>query len=263
MKAKAKIFVCSMLAIIALFCLYAIIRVFFFDRFTTKGVSMEPTLKTGDVVVVNKMLMGARIYTRYDFTGAELHSFRLPGLRKPKVGDLVVYNYPEGWEDGKIGFKINYVCCKRCIGCPGDSISIEKGIYHNSRVEDVDMPMVHQEQLSRMDAEDMKGQHIARLAYYFAQPGLWTIKDFGPLYIPAKGDTLVLDSLNVRLYGKEIEFETGTRPSIGNDFHVFQNNWYFFGGDNVLNSRDSRYLGLVPEPFIIGIVMRLNNNYFN
>ena len=117
------------------------------------------------------------------------------------------------------------------------------------------MPMAHQERLSRMDAEDMKSQHIARLAYYFAQPGLWTIQDFGPLYIPAKGDTLVLDTLNVNLYGKEIAYETGIRPSPGEGFYVFKNNWYFLGGDNVLNSRDSRYIGLVPEQFIVGIVI--------
>ncbi len=27
-----------------------------------------------------------------------------------------------------------------------------------------------------------------------------------------------------------------------------------FGGDNVLNSQDSRYLGLIPEEYIIGLV---------
>ena len=32
--------------------------------------------------------------------------------------------------------------------------------------------------------------------------------------------------------------------------------WYFLGGDNVLNSRDSRYFGLVPEDYIVGIVIR-------
>lgn len=255
MMSRSRILVITFSSLLVIVCLYAIFRIFIYDRFTIKGVSMEPTLKTGDVVFVNKLLMGARIYTRFDFTTPELHSFRMPGIRKPEVGDLIVYNYPEGWEDGKIGFKINYVYCKRCIGCPGDSISIDNGFYRNSRVKDIPMPMAHQERLSRMDAEDMKSQHIARLAYYFAQPGLWTIQDFGPLFIPAKGDTLVLDSLNVNLYGKEIAYETGIRPSPSEGFYVFKNNWYFLGGDNVLNSRDSRYIGLVPESFIVGIVI--------
>ena len=33
----------------------------------------------------------------------------------------------------------------------------------------------------------------------------------------------------------------------------FRGDWYFFGGDNVLNSKDSRYIGLVPEEYIVGI----------
>lgn len=36
--------------------------------------------------------------------------------------------------------------------------------------------------------------------------------------------------------------------------YIFSSNWYFFGGDNVLNSQDSRYLGLIPEEYIIGLV---------
>jgi signal peptidase I len=36
--------------------------------------------------------------------------------------------------------------------------------------------------------------------------------------------------------------------------YEFKTDWYFFAGDNVLNSRDSRYFGLVPEEYIIGIV---------
>ena len=37
------------------------------DRFVIKGESMEPTLHTGEGVWVNKLLMGARIYTKFDF----------------------------------------------------------------------------------------------------------------------------------------------------------------------------------------------------
>lgn len=214
---------------------------------------MEPTLRTGDIVYVNKLLMGGRIYTRLGFTGPQLHSFRMPGIRKPKVGDLIVYNYTEGWEEGKIGFRINLVYCKRCVGCPGDSVTIHNGYYRNSRTDETHVPEASQQQLSILLDEEMKKMHMARLAYYFAQPGVWTIQEFGPLYIPAKGDAIILDSLNVRLYGKEIEYETGAKPSLGGNY-IFQNNWYFLAGDNVLNSRDSRYLGLVPESFIIGIV---------
>lgn len=161
--------------------LFLLGRLFVCDRFIVNGHSMEPTLCTGDAVYVNKLQMGARLYTHFDFTDPQLHSIRLPGFRKIRVNDIAVYNYPEGWEDGKIGFKINYVCCKRCIGCPGDSVSIEKGFYCNSRIQRIFVPEDVQGQLSRMSDEEMKEQHIARLAYHFAQPCRWTIQQFGPL----------------------------------------------------------------------------------
>ena len=239
------------IAILSL-CLFVAAKVFFIDWFIINGHSMEPTLKTRDVVYVNKLIMGARISSPLDFSSSKPQCFRMPGLRKPKVGDIVVYNYPEGRGEGKIEFEINYVCCKRCVGCPGDSISICSGYYHNTSVKRIGVPTSGQEELSCLSSEMMRSLHIARIAYSFAQTN-WTIQHFGPLYIPAKGDIILLDSLNASLYQKEILYETGLPPTIG-EHYVFSNNWYFFCGDNVLNSRDSRYLGLIPESFIIGIV---------
>ena len=240
--------------------IFFLTRIFVCDGFVISGESMEPTLAIGEKVYVNKLRMGARIYTDFDFSKPELHCFRMPGFGRLRVGDVAIFNYQDGWEDGRIGFRINYVYCKRCIGCPGDSVSIIDGFYHNSRVPYTGTPEYYQEMLSMIDEASMKERGIARWAYYTAFPGRWTIKNFGPLYIPAKGDVIVLDSENVALYGKEIEYETGVRPIPAEDagsqpVYTFKNNWYFFGGDNVLNSRDSRYIGLVPEDFLVGVVI--------
>ena len=35
--------------------------------------------------------------------------------------------------------------------------------------------------------------------------------------------------------------------------HTFGHNYYFMAGDNVCDSNDSRYWGLVPEQYIIGV----------
>ncbi len=40
----------------------ALAPVFFFDQFRIGGESMNPTLERGDHILVNKMLMGARIW---------------------------------------------------------------------------------------------------------------------------------------------------------------------------------------------------------
>jgi signal peptidase I len=224
---------------------------------------MEPTYKNGDVVYVNKLLMGARIYNEFNFSKPELKCFRMPGFRTIQVGDIAVYNYQD-WDNGKIGFSKYYVYCKRCIGIPKDTVSIVDGFYLNSRTGSVGMPVQKQQELSEIDENSMNNNRVVHLLYYFSLPQNWSIKNFGPLYIPAKGDTITLSEMNVALYGKEIEYEIGEKPMIvdglvtlrgvPSEEYVFKNNWYFFGGDNVLNSKDSRYIGLVPEDFIIGIV---------
>ena len=47
--------------------------------------------------------------------------WRTRGRRGLRPNDIIVFNYPIN--DGKIGFKINYVYVKRCVALPGDTIS--------------------------------------------------------------------------------------------------------------------------------------------
>ena len=37
----------------------------------------------------------------------------------------------------------------------------------------------------------------------------------------------------------------------------FMENYYFMGGDSMENSKDSRYWGLLPEPYIVGVATRI------
>lgn len=95
----------------------------------------------------------------------------------------------------------------------------------------------------------------------------WTIKNMGPLYIPRAGDRIELDSLNYELYRLVVEYETGGEltcdgnlPRLNGEAvstYEFRKNYYFFCGDNVVNSKDCRYLGFVPEDFVIGIARRI------
>ena len=75
-----------------------------------------------------------------------------------------------------------------------------------------------------------------------------------------------MDSIAVSHYAKVICYETGSRPEwrdglamLGDEpvpAYTFQKNWCFFVGDNVVDSRDCRYLGFVPEEFVVGIVVK-------
>lgn len=92
----------------------------------------------------------------------------------------------------------------------------------------------------------------------------WRIREFGPLYVPKTGNQIEITPVNLKTYRKMIHYETGIWSRIKDDvstlagedlkLYQFQTDWHFFGGDNVLNSRDSRYFGLVPEEYIIGVV---------
>lgn len=242
--------------------------IFICDQFRIKGVSMSPTLESGDHILVFKPLMGARLYTSYDFSKSELACFRLPGVRDLRPGDIAVFNNPKGRDREKIEFRINHVYAKRCIGCPGDTVSIENGFYWNSRMPGTILgDSVRQQQLRDTPDSVLSKMGVYLPAIPYSHEYEWTIRNFGPLPVPQKGMHMEMDTVTVKQYRRVIEYETGFFPEIragavyvGDEVikdYVFQKNWYFFGGDNVFDSKDSRYIGFVPEDYIVGIAVMI------
>ena len=229
-------------------------RVFVAERFSIPTMSMSPTLDPGDHIWVNKLLFGARIYKSFDFVDhAPLECFRMPRLRKIRPNDIIVFNYPFGYEDwDRIEFKINYVYCKRVAGTPGDTVTIIDGITHNNNYEGIIGVYKNQLQLQTMPDSIFLSYNTMR-AIPLSQP-YYTIKNLGPLYIPAKGGTVELNDINRELYGLAIQYETGCRPSDSATSYTFTHDYYFVLGDNSCDSRDSRYIGFIPDDFIVGIV---------
>ena len=255
-----------MVSALALPVVHIAVRVLFCDSFVVKGHSMEPVLYEGERVYVNKLKMGARIYLNYDFTNTSLSSFRLPGFSSLNVGDIVVANYPYSESEDTITFKINLVYVKRCYGAAGDTIRIVDGYYLNPRIGGRIGDLSYQNILSIMPDSVLLDSGVSFNAFRPDTTLKWTIRDFGPMYVPRKGDIVNIDSDNYRLWQRQVLYETGERFENRNGViylcdkpicnYTFKNNWYFLGGDNVLNSHDSRYFGLVPEDYIVGIVIR-------
>ena len=230
-------------------------RIFIAEKFRIPSESMRPTLVPGDRVWVNKLLFGGRIYTSYNFDDhAPLKCFRMPGIRKIRPGDVICFNYPLGYNQWtKIEFKINYVYCKRVLGTPGDSIAINDGINWNNNYQGTIGVLENQLAVRNMpDSVLWREKFMATMP--FTMP-MWTMKNFGPLYVPAKGVSIELDSVGRAIYGPVIEYETGTWPDSSVTHYTFLNDYYFALGDNSLDSSDSRYWGFIPESFIIGIVV--------
>jgi signal peptidase I len=252
----ADVFLWTVFGCLALVVIYFGNWIFVSDKFIIPTDSMTPTLIPGDRIVVNKLIFGARIYKNLDFSkGQPLVSWRMPGMRKIKPNDILVFNFPYGYDDwGKIEFKINYIYSKRCVGTPGDTVSIERGFYKNNRYDGIIGLASEQQRLSAMPDSLISPPIFNTMPF----DGSWTVKNFGPLWVPARGDTLRLDDFTRKIYGRLIEYETGR--SLSDTLvaeYVFRGNWYFVGGDNVLNSGDSRYWGFVPEEFIVGVAKRI------
>ncbi|MCF0185371.1 MAG: signal peptidase I [Bacteroidaceae bacterium] len=228
------------------------LRVFVADRFVIPSHSMEPTLREGDRILVSKIPFGARIYKNYDFhDGMNLDCFRTKGFGGIERNDVVVFNFPIN--EGRLSFKINYVYAKRCIGLPGDAVSIVDGFYKNDRFSG---PLGELESQRLLQKTPMA--QIDTFVRNVLQPSdlenQWTVKDFGPYYIPAKGDTLKINSKNRNLYSLLLEYEGCSR---NDSVHVVKHDYFFMVGDNVLDSKDSRYWGLVPDDYIVGVVRRI------
>ena len=85
------------------------IRAFFIQAFKIPSGSMRPTLQEGDKIMVNKLLFGPKV----PFT-----NYRLPALRQPRRGDIIVFVYPE---DRKKDF------IKRLVASETEKVEIADG----------------------------------------------------------------------------------------------------------------------------------------
>ncbi|WP_336070169.1 signal peptidase I [Mesoflavibacter sp. CH_XMU1404-2] len=137
-----------------------IVHTYFIQPFVIPTSSLEKTLLVGDFLFVSKVNYGARtpqttvavpmIHDAVPGTTIpsyikkpQLPYFRLPALEEIEHNDIVVFNWPvDTLVDinnpyGEVRYKpvdkkTNYV--KRCVGLPGDSLSIKEGyVYINGK----------------------------------------------------------------------------------------------------------------------------------
>lgn len=243
---------------------WIIIQITSFVSFKIPSDSMEPALLPGDNIVVNKWVMGGRIFDIWDASEKkDVKISRLPGLGKVKRNDVLVFNfpYPGHWDSLGLNLKTYYV--KRCVAMPGDTFEIRDAQYKVWGCDQILGNIASQKDLQQiLSLKREENYGIVMKAYPNDSLVDWTIKEFGPFYIPAKGTRVKMNPINRILYKNAIEWEQKKKllqrgdsfllnDSIVHEYQ-FKEDYYFVAGDKVMNSRDSRYWGLLPEKFIVG-----------
>jgi len=100
--------------------LFLILRTLVIQAFRIPSASMEDTLLIGDFLFITKFEYGAKI---------PLTDVRLPGLREPRPGDIIVFRFP-----GE-GRRVDYI--KRCVAVAGQTVEMRrKQLYVDGVLQD-------------------------------------------------------------------------------------------------------------------------------
>ncbi len=145
--------------------LFLFVRTFILQTFVIVSGSMEDTLLVGDMLVANRLSIGARI------PGTQVH---VPGWSKPRRGDVMVF-LPHHVEGMRL--------VKRVIGLPGDTVQMRDGrMWVDGR--QLDEPYVKDDGEPDRASPDFEWQRDHLTSDVDAASYTPTLHNWGPLVVP-------------------------------------------------------------------------------
>ncbi len=190
-----------------------VLRSFLFEPFKIPSGSMIPTLRVGDLILVNKFHYGVRL---------PVINTKVIANHEPQRGDVMVFRYPPQPS-------LDYI--KRVIGVPGDEVA-----YLNKQLTVNGKPVPKQAQPEFFDSDAMR--YAKAFQEQLGGRTYSTLNDDDrPAFVPGAADFPYRDQCKYTVEGVVCKVPQGH---------------YFMMGDNRDNSLDSRYWGFVPEANIVG-----------
>lgn len=217
-----------------------VLRSFFYEPFNIPSESMNPTLETGDFILVNKYAFGVRL---------PLINTKIIDSGEPERGDVAVFRYP-------VNPKISFI--KRIIGLPGDVIEFKQGeLYINGQKQhhqignEVNLPVA----VSQNQKIDVKAaQWVVNIGEHRA---------ISQYILPRQTDEMaarlvaaISNNTNANPFNQLQLTQAFSPLSLAQNWKVtVPQGQYFAMGDNRDQSDDSRYWGFVPEENLTGKAM--------
>lgn len=194
-----------------------VLKTLVFQAFTIPTGSMLETLQIGDFLFVEKLTFGARTPERVRLLGVTLieglPTVKLPGLRSPEQGDIIVFAYPKNRN-------LDYI--KRCVAVAGDTVEVIDGVLQvNGKIYESNFG-------------DRGGDHSCIPS--------WTDAESCPAPRVKKDQAAYIRNPKIKVW----PWEGQARPYTVPEGHIFMM------GDNRYNSADSRYWGPLDEKLIKG-----------
>lgn len=198
-----------------------VLRSFLFEPFKIPSGSMIPTLRIGDLILVNKFHYGVRLPV--------IHT-KILDNNSPERGDVMVFRYPP---------QPNLDYIKRVIGVPGDTVSyINKRLSINGEPVPVELEpdFFHGNCDPRLDSRCLT--YSQQIGETLGGKQYKTLNDKdGPAFVSGASEFPFRDRCQYTVEGVTCKVPEGH---------------YFMMGDNRDNSMDSRAWGFVPESHIVG-----------